>query len=312
LPSTENGRSPLRRRQTGHRAPHARIRRRAEVIALMEPGQRRREIISSAAVILAGVLVVIGFGLVASRAMRTDTAPPNVPVPAAPTLGGVIIPSAGAGPIPLGSPSNTPSPSLSPSPSRTTAAPPPGPPSNLASIILSRGSVPATVNLSAEGTRDWVHWGEDGTFSLERDKNGGFTILEGAPTAPRFRHELSPQRFRWTGGDPVGSSNGTPTGIRTCGKNNGFTLSVPAGPSARTLRLYLGAVSAKGRLQARLAAGDASAATTIEQRDASLRTAVVTLTYRSPKATKLQLTWITQQTYGSGCGGVSPEAATLR
>jgi hypothetical protein len=309
LPSTENGREPLRRRQTGHRATHAGIRRRAEVIALMEPGQRRREIISSAAVILAGVLVVIGFGLVASRAMQTDKTPPNVPVPAAPTLGGVILPSASTGPIPLESPSP------SPSPSRTTAAPttpPPAPPPDTGSVLLARGDVPATVNLSAEGTRDWVHWGEDGTFSLERDKDGGFTILEGAPTAPRFRHALSPQRFRWTGGDPVSSSGGTTTGIRTCGKDNGFTLSVPAGPSARTLRLYLGTVAAKGRLQARLSTGAASAVTTLDQRAASLRTARVTLTYRAPKATKLQLTWVTQQTYGSGCGGVALEAATLR
>jgi hypothetical protein len=234
LPSTENGRLPLRRRQTGHRAPHAGIRRRAAVLALMEPGQRRREIISSAAVILAGVLVVIGFGVVASRAMQSGKTPANVPVPAAPALGGIVPPSS-TGAIPLESPSASPSPSL------TTAAPttPPvsrDPVPDQGSIVLARGSVPATVDLSAEGSRDWVHWGEDGTFSLERDKDGGFTILEGAPTAPRFRHALSPQRFRWTGGDPVSRSEGTPTGIRTCGKDNGFTLSVPAGRSARTLR----------------------------------------------------------------------------
>lgn len=275
----------------------------------MEPGQRRREIISSAAVILAGVLVVIGFGVVASRAMRSDQTPPNVPVPAAPALGGIIPPSASSGPIPLESASASPSPTT---PAPTTAPVSRAPVPDQGSIALARGDVPATVNLSAEGSRDWVHWGEDGTFSLERDKDGGFTILEGAPTAPRFRHALSPQRFRWTGGDPVSTSSGTTTGIRTCGKDNGFTLSVPAGPSARTLRLYVGALSAKGRLQARLSAGAATAAATIEQRDATLRTAMLTLTYRAPKAAQLQLTWMTQETYGSGCGGVALEAATLR
>jgi hypothetical protein len=278
----------------------------------MEPGQRRREIISSAAVILAGVLVVIGFGVVASRAMDSEKTPPNVPVPAAPALGGIVPPSSSTGAIPLESPSTAPSPSLSSAAPPTTQPVSRDPVPDQGSIALARGDVPAVVNLSAEGRRDWVHWGEDGTFSLERDKDGGFTILEGAPTAPRFRHALSPQRFRWTGGDPVGSSNGTQTGIRTCGRNNGFTISVPAGPSARTLRLYLGAVASKGRLQARLSAGAATAAATIEQRDNTLRTAMITLTYRAPKAAQLQLTWMTQETYGSGCGGVALEAATLR
>jgi hypothetical protein len=180
-------------------------------------------------------------------------------------------------------------------------------------LALVRGKVPATVNLSAEGTRDWVHWGQDGTFSLERDQDGGFAILEGAPTAPRFRHALSPQRFSWTKGDPVERSDGTPTGIRTCGKNNGFTITAPAGTTTRTLRLYVGAVAAKGRLEARLTTGAVRAVTTtIEQRDATLATSMITLTYRAPKSALLQLNWTTQEVYGSGCGGVALEAATLR
>ena len=71
--------------------------------------------------------------------------------------------------------------------------------------------------------------------------------LEGAPTAPREQHSLSPQKFTWSGGDPVASSDGTPTGIRTCGKGNGFTISAPAGTSTRTLRLYVGAFAGRGR-----------------------------------------------------------------
>jgi hypothetical protein len=270
-------------------------------------GHRWNEILSSASVILAGVLVVIGFGIVASRAMRTEREAPNVPVPQAPALGEITVPSVSPSQdlIPLDSPS--PSPSRSSSPSATRTEPPP----DLGAIRIVSGGVAPTVDLSAEGSRDWVHWGEEGTFSLERDKNGGFAILEGAPTAPRFRHALSPQQFSWTGGDPVDRTKGTPTGIRTCGKNNGFTLSAPAATRSRVLRLYVGVLSGRGRLQASLSAGSARATTVLEQRDGSLRTAALTVTYRAPRDARLELRWITEDAFGKGCGGVALQAATL-
>jgi hypothetical protein len=280
----------------------------------MLDSSRRREVLSSAAVILAGVLVVVGFGLVASRAMRDDTAEPKLPPAAAPGLGDVLIPSPGQETIPIGSPTPTPSRrSSSPTPSPT---PPPTPsptskPADPGTVAISRGNVPALVDLPDEGSWDWVHWGEAGTFSLERDKTGDFAILEGAPTAPRFRHALSPQRFKWTGGEPVDHSDGTPTGIRTCGKGNGFTLTAPATTDTRVLKLYVGALAARGRLEAKLSTGSATGTVTLEQRDAALRTAVLTVTYRAPKTGNLRLSWTTLEAFGTGCGGVALEAAAL-
>jgi len=69
-------------------------RRRAETPGLPPPEKRRwNEILSSASVILAGVLVVIGFGFVravpCARATTRRTCRPE-----APTLGEVILPSA--------------------------------------------------------------------------------------------------------------------------------------------------------------------------------------------------------------------------
>jgi hypothetical protein len=310
LPSTGDGRLPWGRRRTGHRATHIGSRRRGDAEAtLQESGHRWNEVLSSAAVILAGVLVVVGFGFVAARAMRSDDTPPNLSEPAAPALGQVTIPSPDQNLIPLDSPSPSPSKSSpSPTPAPTDTSPPPDP----GAIAVSRGAVPSLVDLTAEGKRDWVHWGEDGTFSLERDKKGGFAILEGAPTAPRFRHALSPQRFAWTGGDPVDHSDGTPTGIRTCGKDNGFTITAPAADTTRTLKLYIGVVSAKGRLQAKLSAGSATGSTTLDQHEGTLKTAVLSISYRAPKTAQLRLSWITEDTYGTGCAGVALQAATLR
>jgi hypothetical protein len=156
-----------------------------------------------------------------------------------------------------------------------------------------------------------VHWGLGGTFALERDKKGEFRILEGAPTAPRQQHALSPQRFRWTGGDPVSTSDGTPTGIRTCGKGNGFTLSAPAGTTPRVLKLYVGVVAGRGKLTARLTTGDSTGTTVLEQRAEALRTTVLSVAYQAPRPGQLRLTWSTDAAYGKGCSGVTLEAATL-
>jgi hypothetical protein len=316
LSTTGNGRLPIRKRITGHRAaPHSGTRRHDDDgLPPVDGGRRWNETLSSAAVILAGVLVVVGFGFVASRAMRSHSEAPNVAVPEAPALGEVTLPSSSGsqGLIPLTSPSSSPSSSppspsaTSPSPAPTTKPPDPG------ALAISSAAVPGTVDLTAEGTRDWVHWGEQSTFSLERDKKGGFAILEGAPTAPRFRHALSPQQFTWTGGDPVDHTDGTTTGIRTCGKGNGFSISAPAGDTTRTLKLYVGIISGQGSLSAKLSTGSAAASATLQQKDGTFHTAVFTLRYRAPKDGKITLRWNTDAAFGTGCGGVALQAATLR
>jgi hypothetical protein len=280
---------------------------------LLEPPRRRlAEFAMPATVILAGVLVVVAFGFIISRATHDDDrAAPALPPPIiatglAPTDQAVI---------PLPSPSVTAPVTPAPSAAATTARPPARkapPPPDVSAIRITRAAIASTVDLSAEGSRDWVHWGEESTFSLERDEDGNFAILEGSPTAPRFRHALSPQRFAWSGGSPVDHSDGTPTGIRTCGQGNGFTLSAPATGDTRTLRLYVGVLAARGKLTATLSTGGVTATVTLEEKDNSLSTAVFVITYRAPKDGKLNLDWVTDAAFDSDCGGVALEAATLR
>ena len=283
---------------------------------LLEDRPRRlTEFLMPAAVILAGVLVVVAFGFIVSRAVSgndTRALPPVQP----PALGDVPLNPPDQFPIPLPSASDepttpTPTPSRSKSPSPTPTRAKPKPPDR-GSVTIARAGVPSRVDLSGEGRRDWVHWGEQSTFSLERRADGDFQILEGAPTAPRFRHGLSRQSFSWQGGSPVDDSDGTPTGIRTCDTGNGFTISAPAGPSARTLRLYVGALAARGRLTAKLSTGGVSAGSTFEERSNNLDTAVFVITYRAPKNGRLNLSWVTEATFSQDCGGVALEAATLR
>ncbi len=280
---------------------------------LLQSADRRRlsEFLLPAAVILAGVLLVVAFGVIVNRAVRDDD-PAAIPLPQPPALGQIRPEPTDQAVIPLPSPSRS---SSSPTRSATTRTPPTRtatstrPPQD---VTIDRDGVPGTVDLSGEGRRDWVHWGQEGTFSLERAKDGDFQILEGAPTAPRLRHDQSPQRFRWAGGSPVDGSDGTPTGIRTCEQGNGFTLSAPASTSTRTLKLYVGAVAARGRLEVRLSTGGGAEVAKLEQRDNAMGTAVFEVTYRASRDGTLNLSWVTEETFGGDCGGVALQAATLR
>ncbi len=256
---------------------------------LLAPGTPRwRDHLGPAAVILAGVLVVVVVGLVA-RAIRAGDAPPET----TPAIGAVTDPPLAQVPIPL------------PSPSVSTSPPP------VDSIVVEAGSVPDTVDLAEDGTIDWVHWGEQGTYALERDAEGGFAILEGTPDAPRYRHTSSPERFRWTGGTPAAGNDGTTSGIRTCGTGNGFTLSAPATTDLHTMRLYLGAARAQGRLTLRLSTGGEPVTVRLTQRGGSLATRKYTVDYRATGPGKISIEWITEKSYGADCGGVALQAATL-
>jgi hypothetical protein len=301
--------APRRRKTYGYRSAG----RRGAVVpaALLEGDIRRRwsEFAMPAAVILAGVLMVVAFAFIINRAMRSDRDDQTLPPVQPPALGQIPDAPTDQGAIPL--------PSASASPSRTATASPTPPPERKAppdhgSVTLKRSGVAPLVDLSAEGSRDWVHWGDESTFSLERDKGGGFAILEGSPSAPRFQHALSKQRFSWHDGSPVDHSDGTPSGIRTCGKGNGFTITAPASKSTRTLRLYVGVLAGRGRLDAKLSTGGATSSARLEQREASLDTAVFTATYRAPRNGTLKLNWVTEASFNSDCGGVALEAATLR
>ena len=291
----------------GHRAA-------AVPSALLQSSAQRRlgEFLMPAAVILAGVLLVVAFGFIVNRAMRDDDRRRHPAAPAARARRG-----AGRAHRPGRDPAAQPVVDVAvavgqPRPSRRPRKTTP-PVADHGHVDVDRAGVAQLVDLSGEGRLDWVHWGEQSTFSLERAAGGDFQILEGAPTAPRFRHAFSPQRFSWSGGSPVERSDGTRTGIRTCDEGNGFTLSVPAARSERTLRLYVGALAARGRLDAqtvhrRRHRGRASwnNATT------SLSTAVFVVTYRAPKDGTLNLSWITEESFDADCGGVALQAATLR
>jgi hypothetical protein len=285
---------------------------------LLKPPSSRREFLVPSSVILAGVLAVVAVAVGVNWGMGRSGDGPTQPVVPPPVIGAQPLAPAGDWTLPTASATPSPRPSATPSgdaPGRDGSPRPPSrskpvtAPAN--ALAISRSAVPATVDLSAEGRRDWVHWGLNGTFSLERRKAGGFAILEGTPDAPRHRHALSPQRFVWKDGAPIATTSGTPSGIRTCGARNGFTITTASGTGYRTLRVYAGVKDGKGRLEAKLSTGGKVVAGSLQARG-PMNTAVFTLAFKSPRKGTLTVTWVTERSDNADCGGVSLQAATLR
>jgi hypothetical protein len=178
------------------------------------------------------------------------------------------------------------------------------------------GSVeaPATsVQLTAEGTLDWAHWGlyTAGDFDHKAagtSQIGNFALI-GAASAVRYA--TNPTVYTWTDGAPNGSATCTNTGVFVAGQGNGFRIAVPAGTTPMTLRVYVGAWNGQGRIVAHLSDGSAVDYAHVSQVSDPYRTrlGVYTFTYKAASAGQTLTVTFTQE---SVTGNVTLQAATLQ
>jgi hypothetical protein len=112
---------------------------------------------------------------------------------------------------------------------------------------------PSTVDLTAEGTTDWTHWGLLSNTSFDH-KNvpvrriSNFTVL--GMNSPR-RYSDNYTSFSWSDGTPTLATN-TATGVFIYGVTNGFQLTAPADTLPRKLRVYVGGYGTEAQMQAYL------------------------------------------------------------
>ncbi|SCF14478.1 hypothetical protein GA0070215_109104 [Micromonospora marina] len=199
------------------------------------------------------------------------------------------------------SPSPSPSPSSSPSPPSPTPALPP-------TVAVTRADVPATVDLTAAGPTDWVHWGLTGAARTVRKRGGSGEIRDEGGRGRRVSFSNNPEAYAWRDGNPVGSASGTMSGIYTCHRGSGFNLAVAGDGQQRTVRLYAGLWMARGRLDVRVSGGPV---TTLRMEDPhTALTTEFTIRFRAPRGAKLLLNWTVEESLGD-CGNVSLQAVAL-
>ncbi|MCO8273711.1 hypothetical protein M1L60_24245 [Actinoplanes sp. TRM 88003] len=213
-----------------------------------------------------------------------------------------------------GTPTTAPTTAPTPAPPRTRETMPPSKkprtslPPVTPSLSVTSAPVPAVVDLTAEGARDWIHWGLTDVDSVNRRLGGTGEIKDLEVSSPAGRYDNNPQSFRWSGGTPTVKAGPSPTGLYVCQPGASFSFSVVASPTVRTLRLYAGVWMAQGKLTATLAGRTVTAA--LENRETN-GTAVFTFKFRAPLGAALRVGWNNAVQHHPTCGNVDIQAAAL-
>ena len=120
--------------------------------------------------------------------------------------------------------------------------------------------MPGTVSLPNVGTTDWVHLGRNAVATAVNRKAGITPIIGPVTPLPGttpFAGNNAFTDYSWFNGTPVAADGIERNGLRVLADTRGYTFSVPAGISTRTVKVYLGARNAFATLTASLS--DASA-----------------------------------------------------
>ncbi|QKW17790.1 ricin-type beta-trefoil lectin domain protein [Kitasatospora sp. NA04385] len=182
-------------------------------------------------------------------------------------------------------------------------------------LTASVSTQPAgNVDLAAEGTTDFAHWGLNGTGGF--DHKGGvsqsISNLSVVGTNPLVQLTDSQVTYSWTGATPTASANATATGVYVRSVGNGFQLTVPASTVPQRLRLYLGAWSAKGKLTASLSDGSTAPYTGYFDSPSGNAYGVADLTFAALSAGQtLTVQYVETASYSGSNGNITLSAATL-
>ncbi|MEW2142427.1 hypothetical protein AB0869_06375 [Micromonospora vinacea] len=275
--------------------------------------RRRRWAVEGAAVLVCLVLLVSYLSIRSGPEPNDDEAGPggvSAGAGRSPVLPAADGRTGEAGPATPGLRPRQRPPSPDPTPSASAPAPLPAKPGSPA-LSVSRGEMPAAVDLTAVGTRDWVHWGERGGRSTNRKRSGSGEIIDGGGAGSRVGWDGNQEYVRWSDGAPERSTNGSSNGVYTCGAGNGFRLSIAGSGEPRTVQLYGGIWMARGRLEARLSTGGPASTARLEDPYTS-QSAQFTIRFTVPKGARLLLNWTVEKVFTPHCGNVGLQAVTVR
>ncbi len=192
-------------------------------------------------------------------------------------------------------------------------------------LLGAADPAPGQADLTAEGTEDWVHWGQGGKGAVNRKANRGNKIgaLEEIGTGYRDATVGESMSVRWSDGAPTARMDDSHTGLWLNGVGHGYRFTAPADVQERVLRVYVGGIEGAGcTLTAHLS--DASAPDYVSPTfNGNLSnawspvpggfTGVYTLRYRAaaPGQT-LVVTWTLNSEPNRFLGQARLQAATLR
>ena len=170
-----------------------------------------------------------------------------------------------------------------------------------------------SVNLTTEGVIDWAHWGlSDTGFNHKAGVTQQIPNFTTMGTVAPVAETGNLVNFVWTDGIPTAGTTVTANAIYAKGEGNGFTLTVPATLTQRTLKVYVSAFDAKGRLEARLSDGSAPYVGFIDS-ETALKYVVFTIDFKSATVGQtLSIKYSVDKAYDANIGDISLQAMTLK
>jgi hypothetical protein len=167
----------------------------------------------------------------------------------------------------------------------------------------------AAVNLTTEGTTDWIHWG-DTAVNRKSGVTAQLSSYTVVGTVPLLKYSGDPRPVSWTDGTSTASSTNNTAGVYVYIVCNGFSVTAPADTTTRKLILHLGGWNSGAKLTAHLSDGSAVDYTNTAAGSTGQYDNNYTLIYNAASSGQtLKVTW----TMASGTNGnVTLNAAALQ
>lgn len=166
----------------------------------------------------------------------------------------------------------------------------PPPTAQVSGRLLQVAESIGPVDLSVEGSLNWVHWGLGGIDAYNRKRDGTlaishFTVLGGAGD---LRSLTCCADVSWSDGIPTETANNVGGGVNldTPGEQgDGFEFTVDADEALRTLKIYTGTWCSRIRLEATMLSNGAQYVDdTFEVPEADAQTAIYSLDFQGASA----------------------------
>ncbi len=170
-------------------------------------------------------------------------------------------------------------------------------------VTMTIGNTPNSVNLTNEGTIDWMEWGEDGTVVPSRKVGGtdidDFSITGTAPSLTTLSDSSYLPAEIWNNGTPHATDNGNHEAGFAFGANDTVLLfKAKSAATPRSFALYVSAVRTRATIEATFGDGRATAAPQIIDAPAgSPQYKRILFTFSSADAAKLEVRYKVVERY---------------
>jgi len=123
---------------------------------------------------------------------------------------------------------------------------------SLSGSVTKPPTLPTLVDLTTEGTADWVHWGARTNGGMDRKAGVAQQISDFTTIGPNMAQQYADNYtgYSWRDGTPIADAINTTTGMFISGLTNGFELTVAADTTTRTLKVYVGLYGGTANFQA--------------------------------------------------------------